>query len=174
MRVILVVSSFLVVNTAAHNPEEMDLNYEKDTPTLELRITHNVANPNNHYIEQIDIEINDMMYDSYQYNSQPSTSTITYTFTIEAESNDEIMVTAYCSIAGSIQESLTVESEEDTPPGSPSIDGPVSGQSGTAYDYTFLATDPEDHKVKYIIDWGDGSSRKYYVTSIRLRGDYSS
>ena len=42
------------------------------------------------------------------------------------------------------------------PPNPPAITGPAQGKPGTAYEYTFIATDPEDDQVYYFIDWGDG------------------
>ncbi len=46
---------------------------------------------------------------------------------------------------------------ENQPPGAPTIDGPSSGEPGTAYDYKFNAVDPEGDDVKYHINWGDGN-----------------
>ena len=46
--------------------------------------------------------------------------------------------------------------EVNTPPETPTIDGPDNGEVGTAYFYTVNAVDPEDDDIRYIIDWGDG------------------
>jgi len=48
------------------------------------------------------------------------------------------------------------ETEDNTPPDAPEIDGPTSGAAGTSYEYTFTTTDPDDHDVYYYIEWGDG------------------
>lgn len=40
-------------------------------------------------------------------------------------------------------------------PDNPTIDGPMSGDVGTTYDYTFVTTDPNQDNVFYFIDWGD-------------------
>jgi hypothetical protein len=45
---------------------------------------------------------------------------------------------------------------ENQPPGAPTIDGPVSGEPGTSYEFKFNAVDPEGDDVKYHIRWGDG------------------
>lgn len=43
-------------------------------------------------------------------------------------------------------------------PGAPDIDGPVSGNVGTSYDYDFTAIDPDgDDIAEYIVNWGDGT-----------------
>ena len=43
-------------------------------------------------------------------------------------------------------------------PDAPSIDGQTQGNTGTSYDYTLNAVDPDGDDVKYIIDWGDENS----------------
>ncbi|MCK5111947.1 MAG: VCBS repeat-containing protein [Thermoplasmatales archaeon] len=48
--------------------------------------------------------------------------------------------------------------EDNNPPSTPIIDGPAKGKPGTAYDYTFTATDPDGDDVKYHIDWGDDNA----------------
>ena len=46
-----------------------------------------------------------------------------------------------------------------TPPTVPSIpSGPISGNTGTSYSYSTLATDPDGDLVKYTFDWGDGTT----------------
>jgi hypothetical protein len=49
----------------------------------------------------------------------------------------------------------------DNAPETPSIDGPASGNAGTEYNYTFVATDPEGDMVSYCIDWGDDSEMQW-------------
>ena len=44
--------------------------------------------------------------------------------------------------------------EVNTPPETPTIDGPDNGEVGTAYFYTVNAVDPDDDDIRYIIDWG--------------------
>jgi len=41
------------------------------------------------------------------------------------------------------------------PPEIPIITGPTNGKTGTAYDYDFIAVDPDGGNVRYFIDWGD-------------------
>jgi hypothetical protein len=46
-----------------------------------------------------------------------------------------------------------------TPPTVPSIpSGPISGNTGTSYSYSTLATAPDGDQVKYTFDWGDGTT----------------
>ena len=46
----------------------------------------------------------------------------------------------------------------NTPPGIPYIDGPTSGNAGTAYTFTFNSIDPDGDEVYYYIKWDDGYS----------------
>jgi hypothetical protein len=47
---------------------------------------------------------------------------------------------------------------ENHPPAAPSIEGKVKGKVGVSYAYNFSAVDPEDDKVYFTIDWGDGTT----------------
>ena len=44
----------------------------------------------------------------------------------------------------------------NSPPEAPIIEGPNSGNAGTAYNYTFTSIDPDEDDVFYYILWGDG------------------
>ncbi|MDD2754514.1 MAG: PKD domain-containing protein [Methanothrix sp.] len=55
--------------------------------------------------------------------------------------------------------SLNVTIADNNPPDTPIIpSGPTSGFSGTAYNYVTSANDPDDNHVRYVIDWGDGTT----------------
>jgi hypothetical protein len=51
---------------------------------------------------------------------------------------------------------FTTELEPNDPPNKPEIQGPPAGNFNEEYDYTFSATDPENHDVFLWIEWGDG------------------
>jgi hypothetical protein len=44
-----------------------------------------------------------------------------------------------------------------SPPNEPFIDGPSKGIPERQYDYTINATDPDDDRIYYYVDWGDGN-----------------
>lgn len=46
--------------------------------------------------------------------------------------------------------------EENTAPDAPTITGPDNGDAHKAYLFTFNSVDPDNDKVRYIVDWGDG------------------
>ncbi|KYK31488.1 MAG: hypothetical protein AYK22_07875 [Thermoplasmatales archaeon SG8-52-3] len=56
--------------------------------------------------------------------------------------------------------SFTTEEEPNEAPTAPDIDGPDTGKTGVELCWTFHSDDPNDHQVKYIIDWGDGDSEE--------------
>ena len=48
----------------------------------------------------------------------------------------------------------------DQPPDAPIIDGPHCWPAGKELCFTFHSTDPDNDSVKYIIDWGDGTTNE--------------
>ncbi len=53
---------------------------------------------------------------------------------------------------------FTTEVEHNEPPTLPDIDGPVRGSANVELCWTFHSDDPNDHFIRYNIDWGDGNS----------------
>ena len=101
----------------AHPPQDMVLDYDIDTQILSVSITHISPAPNSHYVNRIDVERNDEVIISEEYDSQPTTSEYTNTYDISAVIGDELIVTAYCNIQGSITRSITVrDPTQDEPP----------------------------------------------------------
>ena len=72
---------------------------------------------------------------------------------------------------------------DNTKPNDPTIDGPTSGNAGTAYDFNFTGTDPDGFDISYFVDWGDDTNSGWteYVpsgTTVTLnhswdKGDYT-
>jgi outer membrane protein assembly factor BamB len=46
--------------------------------------------------------------------------------------------------------------ETNSPPNTPTIDGPTNGEYDTKYDYTISTIDLDDNPVYYYVEWGDG------------------
>ena len=63
------------------------------------------------------------------------------------------------------------------PPNAPSITGRTKGKTGSSYQYTFNATDPDGDNIRYIIDWGDNTSNTtgYYPsgTDVKINHTWS-
>ena len=114
---LLLSTIFLAIPALAHPPIDMVLDYDLDTSNLSVTITHVTPAPTVHYINKIDIELNDELIISEEYESQPTNDEFTYVFFVEAEIGDEITVTAYCNIQGSITRSIIVrDPAQDDPP----------------------------------------------------------
>jgi hypothetical protein len=137
----------------------MVLDFNVDTMILNVTITHQVSNPNDHYIYKVEIKKNDVLTLTENYDSQPSTMTFTFLYSLDAQSGDELKVTAYCSIAGSATREITIpQNGENNPPSKPTLTGETSGNIDTEYEYSFTSIDPDGDSIYYCIQWGDESS----------------
>ncbi|MHA2020702.1 MAG: hypothetical protein ACW96N_03245 [Candidatus Thorarchaeota archaeon] len=116
-RGVVVAAALLIISSsqpvAAHTPASMTLGYNWDTQVLSVTISHAVANPNDHFIENITVYKNDVKVDSEAYTSQGSASAASDTFNIAAVDGDVLRVWANCSISGFIEDTITV-TEPDT------------------------------------------------------------
>lgn len=118
-RLIFLIATFVLfslvlssANVYAHSPSDMNLSYNNTTKELEVKIKHQVSNPNSHYVTNIVVKINGETNLSKEYTSQPGND-FTYTFeNIETVEGDIIEVTALCNQGGSISRQLTVSSGE--------------------------------------------------------------
>lgn len=112
MKLMLVASLLLIPllmsQATAHPPADMKLQYDIDTQILDVIITHNSPAPSFHYIERVEITVNDALVFAEDYTDQPTTTTFTYSYNITAVIDDVIEVTAICNINGNIVRSLTV------------------------------------------------------------------
>ena len=109
-------------NVSAHSPSNMSLNYDSENQKLETTITHQVSNPDSHYLYNIVIKKNGETYNTFDYTNQPSSSSFTYTYDINATEGDAIEVTALCIQGGSITKQVSVSDENgfsDDSDGSP-------------------------------------------------------
>ena len=60
-------------------------------------------------------------------------------------------------IGGGMSRNVYCFENLNSPPDTPSINGPSSGKPGTPYTYSFTSMDPDDDQVSYYIDWGDSN-----------------
>jgi hypothetical protein len=99
---------FQSLSVLAHPPANMVLDYDFGSQQLNVTITHISPAPNQHYVEKVEIWINDDLTLTRDYTSQPTTSTFTYTYELSAKDSDNIRVKATCSLSGDITEEITV------------------------------------------------------------------
>lgn len=109
-------------NVGAHPPSNIQLNYDKNTNTLTVEVSHSVSDPNSHYIEEISIKKNNLDYLTEQYSSQQSTSSFTASYIVNATEDDVLEVTAVCNIAGQISKSIIIESNGSSSTSTPGFE----------------------------------------------------
>jgi hypothetical protein len=73
------------------------------------------------------------------------------------ENNILVIASSFDSGTKYVDETIgaTPGTTTNNPPGTPSIDGPTSGNAKTSYTYTFNSVDPDGDDVYYYIKWGD-------------------
>lgn len=140
----------------AHPPQGIELSYDYESQILSVTITHNTIDENSHYIYKVEVEKNGDTAISDNYDSQPTRDIFTYFYDIEADTGDELDVTAFCSLFGDLTESLTVTGD-NTPPTTPVLTGPANGEAGSSYIYTAVSTDPDGDTLFYCFNWDDGT-----------------
>jgi len=97
---------------------------------------------------------------SHSWTVAPGT---TKAFNVRAKATDEHGVESWWSDSVSI---TILAPKEQRPPTIPSkLSGPTSVISGVSYTYSTSSTDPDGDMIKYIFDWGDGSSETGYFPS---------
>ncbi len=52
---------------------------------------------------------------------------------------------------------LSISASANSPPETPSIQGPTSGKAGKELTYEICSSDPDGDDIYYCLDWGDGS-----------------
>ena len=111
--------ALLLTNSVAfaHAPSGIDLEYDKAEESLTVDITHSVNDPGDHFIEKVEIRKNDELVQTKDYDSQPTQSSFTYTFSVSAEAGDTLQAKAYCNRFGDLQGSIEISEETDGPNG---------------------------------------------------------
>ncbi|NHK31377.1 MAG: hypothetical protein FK730_08505 [Asgard group archaeon] len=104
---VVVFLSFIPKFAKAHSPNTMNVNYNTQIDTLTVTINHSVNDNTTHYVNLVEIWINDQINVTQSYTSQPSLNEFTYTYNINASISDEIKVKASCNQGGSITRIIT-------------------------------------------------------------------
>jgi hypothetical protein len=98
----------------ANAPSSMTIAYNLETQDLRVTITHPVNDQTTHYIYEVKIEKNGVLYNTSFYDSQPDQNSFTYTYKVNATTGDIIDVTASCIQGGSktIQHTIAINNDE--------------------------------------------------------------
>jgi hypothetical protein len=72
----------------------------------------------------------------------------------------DILILSNCG-EGNFSVKVNIIEFPNDPPLKPSIEGETSGIAGDRYTYFFNSTDPDEDKIYYWIDWGDGNNSEW-------------
>lgn len=92
----------------AHSASNLVLSYDFPNQTLNITITHVVADPNTHYISVTAILKNSAPFDTILNTSQPTADTFVYRHPVPAVDGDVLQVTVTCVAFGSLTDQITV------------------------------------------------------------------
>jgi len=97
----IVVSLFMVSRLAyAHSPKGIEAKYEPSKGELLVIVNHPVNNPQNHFIEKIEVIKDNTVIDSKEFSSQLNKDSQEITFAVDIKPGEEVLVKAYCSLSG--------------------------------------------------------------------------
>lgn len=98
----------------AHPPRDIKITFDNKTKILHAVIFHNVSNPLNHYIREVDVALNgtDIIKKYYSRQDNNSTQTVDYVITDAINDGDRLSVEGHCSISGELKKEITVKTEE--------------------------------------------------------------
>lgn len=106
---ILFLPLVLMAPIMAHPPSQVSLAYDDSNQSLAVTITHTVSSPSSHYVFKVEVLKNGEAVLAGEYKNQPTDSTFTYDYPVNASSGDVLKATAYCVIAGSRSGEVTAE-----------------------------------------------------------------
>ncbi|MCE7741041.1 MAG: hypothetical protein GOP50_01160 [Candidatus Heimdallarchaeota archaeon] len=106
---IISLSIFFIGQTQAHSPASIEIEYNFDTDILTVRVNHIVSDPDTHYINQIDVWVNDVFNTTETYSRQFETTFQIDTFNITANQGDVIKIKAFCNVSGSLIDEFTLQ-----------------------------------------------------------------
>ncbi|MHA1198668.1 MAG: hypothetical protein ACTSQF_04875 [Candidatus Heimdallarchaeaceae archaeon] len=106
---VISLSIFFVSAVQAHSPTNIVIDYNFDTNVLTVTVNHAVSEPDTHYINQIDVWVNDILNTTEMYSRQFSTAYQIDTFNITANHGDVIKIKAHCNVSGSLISEFTLQ-----------------------------------------------------------------
>ncbi len=103
----------LSLNIYSHSPTKIDLNFDNENKILKVEVYHPVLLPRNHYINKIEVYLNDNLIIVQEFDRQltKKTQKAGY-FIFEAEKDDVIKVKAICNKHGDKTSHLVVQEKE--------------------------------------------------------------
>lgn len=108
MLLFILFSILFAFSSSAHPASDMELSYNYNNQKLEVLITHNVGDPEDHYIDNVTIRKNGSIFKIYEYTNQTTDSSFTYTYSVNASVGDVIEVYTHCNKGGDLTKQLAV------------------------------------------------------------------
>ena len=102
-----------VGQAGAHPPSEIELTYDAQGEMLEVRMTHVVRNPRDHYIRKVELTKNSGEPRDFYFPAQVSPHEFKEKIPLKAEPGDEITIKAFCNKAGTAEAVLTIPYEKN-------------------------------------------------------------
>lgn len=99
--VLLVAACFYPQVSLATPPQEVKLEYDANSQTLAVSITHKSVFPGFHYIKTVEIKKGGKVVSTNTYENQPAPETFAYKYMVPAAEGETLEVTAVCSMYGS-------------------------------------------------------------------------
>ncbi len=121
--VFLATTLVITQNTRAHDVYSMTLGYSSNPTSINLGISHQVEDPNTHYIAKVVVQLNGTTVITQTYTSQPDANNFHYIYNTTAETNDHVLVTVTCSEGDTSSICLTIGVGSCSVSGPPSIPG---------------------------------------------------
>ncbi len=95
-------------NVDATPPRYLRIQYQANTHTLKVTVSHATPVRSIHYIYRIEVEKNGVVDQVHFYSRQPSFFLNKYEYNLSANPGDVITVSAYCILFGFNTKSITV------------------------------------------------------------------
>ncbi|MFA6216743.1 MAG: hypothetical protein WDL87_03720 [Candidatus Omnitrophota bacterium] len=108
---LMVVLFFLGISTLAyaHPPSDIAITFDPASKILQAVITHPVSNPENHFINKVDIGLNGKEIVEHKISKQDNNSTQTVSYLLpDVKLGDTVSVEAYCSISGKLEKEIKI------------------------------------------------------------------
>lgn len=106
---VMALSLFAFSFACAHPPQDIKITFDPSAKMLTAVITHNVSNPQNHYIAKVDVVINGKEIIEHKISRQDSNTNQAVSYFIpDLKAGDTVSVEAYCSISGKLEKEIKV------------------------------------------------------------------
>lgn len=107
--VLLMGMTMVTMKADATPPRFIGLNYNTDTNTLKVLVSHLSPVRSIHYIYRVSVEKNGVLEQSHFYTKQPSFFLNRYEYNIAANPGDTLTVSAFCILWGYNTRSIIVQ-----------------------------------------------------------------